>query len=50
MTTIKITKMNGCGNDFVIIDKSEFDKANLSMSDMAKKICDRNFGRSEERR
>lgn len=37
MTTIKITKMNGCGNDFVIIDKSEFDKANLSMSDMAKK-------------
>ena len=44
MTTIKITKMNGCGNDFVIIDKSEFDKANLSMSDMAKKICDRNFG------
>lgn len=44
MTTIKVTKMNGCGNDFVIIDKSEFDKANLSMSDMAKKICDRNFG------
>lgn len=44
MTTIKITKMNGCGNDFVIIDKSEFDKANLSMSDMAKKICNRNFG------
>lgn len=44
MTTIKITKMNGCGNDFVIIDKSEFNKANLSMSDMAKKICDRNFG------
>lgn len=44
MTTIKITKMNGCGNDFVIIDKSEFDKANLSMSDMAKQICDRNFG------
>lgn len=44
MTTIKITKMNGCGNDFVIIDKSEFEKTNLSMSDMAKKICDRNFG------
>lgn len=44
MTTIKITKMNGCGNDFVIIDKSEIEKTNLSMSDMAKKICDRNFG------
>lgn len=42
--TIKITKMNGCGNDFVIIDKSEFDKTNMSMSDLAKKICDRNFG------
>ena len=36
--------MNGCGNDFVIIDKSEFDKTGLSMSDFAKKICDRNFG------
>ena len=44
MTTIKVTKMNGCGNDFVIIDKSEFDKTGLSMSDLAKKICDRNFG------
>ena len=44
MTTIKVTKMNGCGNDFVIIDKSEFDKTGLSMSELAKKICDRNFG------
>lgn len=44
MTTIKVTKMNGCGNDFVIVDKSEFDKTGLSMSDLAKKICDRNFG------
>ena len=44
MTTIKVTKMNGCGNDFVIIDKSEFDKTGLSMSDLAKNICDRNFG------
>lgn len=44
MTTIKLTKMNGCGNDFVIIDKSEFDKSGLSMSEMAKKVCDRNFG------
>src|SRR5574344_9623 len=42
--TINITKMNGCGNDFVIIDKSEFDKTNADMSDFAKKICNRNFG------
>ena len=44
MNTIKITKMQGCGNDFVIIDYSEFEKTNMEMSDLAKKICDRNFG------
>jgi len=42
--TIDITKMNGCGNDFVILEKSEFDKIGMEMSDFAKKICDRNFG------
>ena len=41
MNTIKITKMQGCGNDFVIIDYSEFEKTNMEMSDLAKKICDR---------
>lgn len=44
MNTIKITKMQGCGNDFVILDYSEFEKANIEMSDLAKKLCDRNFG------
>lgn len=44
MKTIKITKMNGCGNDFVILDKEEFDKTGFSMSEFAKKVCDRNFG------
>lgn len=44
MNTIKLTKMNGCGNDFVILDKEEFDKSGFSMSEFAKKICDRNFG------
>ena len=29
MNTIKITKMQGCGNDFVIIDYSEFEKTNI---------------------
>lgn len=44
MTTIKITKMQGCGNDFVILDYSEFEKTNLSMENLAKKLCDRHFG------
>ena len=41
---IKITKMQGCGNDFVIMDYSEYKKTNIPMSELAKKICDRNFG------
>ena len=44
MKTIKITKMQGCGNDFVILDYDEFEKSGLSMSELAKKLCDRNFG------
>ena len=44
MKTIKITKMQGCGNDFVILDYLEYEKTGLSMSDLAKKLCDRHFG------
>lgn len=44
MKTIKATKMQGLGNDFVIVDYSEYEKTGLSMSEFAKKICDRNFG------
>ena len=44
MTTIKITKMQGCGNDFVIIDYEEYKKTNLPMDELAKKMCDRHFG------
>lgn len=44
MTTIKITKMQGCGNDFVILDYSEYEKTNLSMEELAKRLCDRHFG------
>ena len=46
---IKITKMQGCGNDFVILDYEDY-KHGLEqnrwtdMSDAAKKLCDRNFG------
>lgn len=44
INTIKITKMQGCGNDFVILDYDEFQKANLSMEELAKRLCDRHFG------
>lgn len=42
--TIKITKMQGCGNDFVIVDYAEFEKTGMEMPEFAKKICNRNFG------
>lgn len=46
---IKITKMQGCGNDFVILDYAEYTKGleNKKWKDMpqaAKILCDRNFG------
>ena len=41
---IKITKMQGCGNDFVILDYDEFLKMNTKMEKAAKLLCDRNFG------
>ena len=44
MTTISVTKMQGCGNDFVILEYNEFLKTGLTLSELAKKICDRNFG------
>lgn len=44
MNTIKITKMQGLGNDFVIVDYDQWEKSGLSMPELAKKICNRNFG------
>ena len=44
MTTIKITKMQGCGNDFVILDYEELQKMNMEISKAAKVLCDRHFG------
>ena len=31
MQTIKVTKMQGLGNDFVILDYEEYEKTGLSM-------------------
>ena len=47
--SIKVTKMQGCGNDFVILDYVEYKKGEVDglwqdMSEAAKKLCDRNFG------
>ena len=44
MTSVKLTKMQGCGNDFVIVEKSEFEKFGKPMPEVAKILCDRNFG------
>lgn len=44
MNTIKLTKMQGLGNDFVIVDYSEWEKTGMSMADFAVKVCNRNFG------
>ena len=43
MPNIKFTKMNGLGNDFVILDYSEFQKTKLSPGKLAQKLCNRNF-------
>ena len=44
MTTIKITKMQGLGNDFVFMDYEEFEKTKLPLNELALKLCDRHFG------
>lgn len=44
MKRIIVTKMQGLGNDFVVLDYPEYEKTKLSMPELAKKICDRNFG------
>ena len=42
---IKLTKMQGCGNDFVVLDYEEFKKGDWSeMKETAIKLCDRHFG------
>ncbi len=41
---IRVTKMQGCGNDFVILDYEEFLKMGCEMAEAAKKLCNRNFG------
>ena len=44
MTLINFTKMQGLGNDFVILDFDEYKKTNISADELALKLCDRHFG------
>ncbi len=44
MTTINFTKMQGLGNDFVILDYNEYEKTNKTPEELAVKLCDRHFG------
>ena len=44
MKTIHFTKMQGCGNDFVILDFEEYRKSRLFMGELARRLCDRHFG------
>lgn len=44
MTKIRFTKMQGLGNDFIILDFEEYKKVSIEKSELAKKLCDRNFG------
>ncbi|MBP3821098.1 diaminopimelate epimerase [bacterium] len=41
---MKITKMHGCGNDFVFMDYDEFQKTKMSLESLSSKVCDRHFG------
>lgn len=43
MTNIKFTKMNGLGNDFIILDYEEYKKTGLAPNELALKLCNRNF-------
>ena len=44
MANIKITKMHGCGNDFVFMDYEEFAKTGMTLEELSKQLCDRHFG------
>ncbi len=44
MTIINFTKMQGLGNDFVVLDYEEYIKSNKTPEELAVKLCDRHFG------
>jgi len=42
--SIKFVKMQGLGNDFVLVEGSEISKYDMEYSEISQKICDRHFG------
>ena len=43
MERIKFTKMNGLGNDFIILEHNEYEKTKLTPGELAYNLCNRNF-------
>ena len=41
---LQFTKMQGLGNDFVVLDFDEYKKTGKTPSELALKLCNRNFG------
>ena len=44
MTLINFTKMQGLGNDFIVLDFEQYQEITLSLEKLAIKLCDRHFG------
>lgn len=44
MTQVKFTKMQGAGNDFILMEFDEYKKIEKKFPDIAKFLCDRHFG------
>ena len=44
MSKIKFTKMQGLGNDFVLVDYEEIKNSDIPLSELATRMCDRKFG------
>ena len=44
MTQIRFTKMQGLGNDFIVLDFEEYKKTSIPLDQLAIKLCDRHFG------
>ncbi len=44
MTLVNFTKMQGLGNDFIILDYEEYNKISMPLDKLALKLCDRHFG------
>lgn len=44
MTQVKFTKMQGAGNDFILLENNEYKKIEKLFPEIAKKLCDRHYG------